>query len=433
VSLRACVTACLVLSAALLVPVGANAQTPAFQIVFQSDRDGSSDLWLVDSTGANERPLTHTLTPEAAPSWSPNGRSIVYACAPEDNWDICAIDVATRVVTRITQTTRAEFDPRYTSDGTQIVMESYSSDRYADIAIVPASGGVPTPLTATPGVDDQDPSPEPGGPRIVFASAGKIAVLASPSTPSVTVVPGGAGSDTDTAFSGGDEITFAGRQGGVAVAGPADAAGARVTRQLTKRSRRSCGTGRSAKCRSVQSGARLRAAVGIEADIEPAWTAAATDLVFARRQTTGPGFRIYTMDAFGRGQRAVTRGGAYNDTEPAAGPAGSISLLERTLRVDVRAASGACGKIRGTAGKNKLKGTAGRDCMWGSGGNDVLSGGAGDDKLTGDRGRDRLNGDAGQDVFYTTDGEQDYISGGLGADQSWLDTGVDVQSSTVVH
>ena len=229
-SLRACVTACLVLSAALLAPVGARAQAPTFQIAFQSDRDGNtSDLWLVDSNGANERPLTRTPGPEAAPSWSPDGKSIVYACALEDNWDICAIEVATRTVTRITKTSRAEFDPRYTPDGTQIVLESYSSDHHADIAIVPASGGTPTPLTSTPGVDDQDPAPEPGGSRIAFGSNGKIAVLASPTTPTVTFVPGGSGSDTDPSFSGGGEISFGGRLGGIAVADPVTG----VTRQLT--------------------------------------------------------------------------------------------------------------------------------------------------------------------------------------------------------
>ena len=169
------------------------------------------------------------------------------------------------------------------------------------------------------------------------------------------------------------------------------------------------------------------------ADIEPVWTASATDLLFARRRASDRGFRIYTMSAAGQSQRPVTRGGVYDDTEPAAGPVGSIGLLERTLRADLRAASAGCSTIKGTAASDKRTGTATRNCMWGYGGDDVLSAGAGNDKLTGDGGRDRLNGGAGQDFFYTNDGEKDYISGGAGADQSWRDTGLDVQTSTVDH
>lgn len=448
-SARASVAVCLALSAALLVPAGALAQAPAYRIAFQSDRGGTKgDLWLVDSNGAHEEQLTQTPVAESSPAWSPDGRSIVYSCALDGNWDVCRIDVATREVTRLTRTPTAEFDPRYTSDGTRIVVETYTNDRNADIAVVPAAGGVPVLMTVTAGVDDQDPAPDPAGARIAFASGGKILVSDSPLAGSITPVGGGSGSDTDPSFSSRDEIVFGGRLGGIAVAGPAGANGQRLTRQLTRPRTRCVRTksGRLIRCRALRA-----VAPGVVADIQPVWSVDGTELYFARMRTTDRGFRIFAMDAAGKGERPVTAGGAYDDIEPAAGPPAGIGLLERSLRVHPFAAVGACNPITGTVAANTLRGNANRNCMRGGGGddklygaagddqlygsvgNDHLHGGPGDDKLTGDSGRDVLYGDAGADAFNTTDGERDVVVGGPGTDEASSDTGLDVKSSMVEH
>src|SRR5436190_22162307 len=123
---HASVTICFALFVVAVVcaPGGASAPASTFQIVFESDRDGDVDLRLVGSDGTRDRPLTATSTPEAVPSWSHDGTTVVYACTPDRNWDICTIDASTRKMTQLTHTTTDEFDPRYTPDGTQIVLES---------------------------------------------------------------------------------------------------------------------------------------------------------------------------------------------------------------------------------------------------------------------------------------------------------------------
>lgn len=411
------VTMCLALliAAVVCVPGGASAPASTFQIVFESDRDGDVDLRLVGSDGTRDRPLTATSTPEGAPSWSPDGTTVVYACAPDRNWDICTIDVSTREVQQLTHTPTDEFDPRYTPDGTQIVLETYPAGRVADIAIMPASGGVPRPLTSTPRVDDQDPTPDPNSTRIAFESGASI-VLADVLEPGrITPVTSGSAGDSDPFFSSRDEIVFTrrvGRSQDVLVAGAANPDGRRPLRKLTS---------------------------GTTNDVEPAWTADGTQVVFTRTAKGGVGSRIFVMGAEGEGRRAVTKGGRYDDRAPAAQPVAAASALVDAPRATLRITSTSCGSgfttYIGTNAANTKHGTGARDCMFGRGGADRLYGAGGRDVLVGEGGADSLYGESGNDRIYAQDGQKDKkLDGGSGADWAEIDAGLDnaVYISTVV-
>lgn len=386
-------------------PAGAGAQSTP-DVAFQSDRDGNdTDLWLV--ADGTERELTSNDTPDASPSWSPDGTTIVYACAPGSNWDLCTIDPATMEVTRLTRTAADEFDPRYTSDGSEIVLETYSArGGPADIAIVPAAGGTPKRLTFTAGVDDQDPAPDPGSTQVAFAADEGIAVLDTTVPRKLTrVTPAGAG-DTDPSFSSHGEIAFATLKGDahdLVVAGPVSAG--RPIRRLT---------------------------TGAGDDVEPAWTSDATELFFARDRSAR-GLRIYRIGSKGGGLKSVTRGGSYDDAEPAPRPV-SGGALARTLRVPPglsadrppgRAAPSPLLAFAATCAHTYI-GTSANNTLGHSSGNDCIYGRAGNDKLNGGSGRDRLYGESGDDRIKAVDGEQDYLSDGKGNDQCWrdgLDTG----------
>ncbi|MFQ5422764.1 MAG: TolB family protein [Phycisphaerae bacterium] len=61
----------------------ANDAQPVFnptgqRIAFTSDRSGNWDIWVVDADGRNPMQVSNALLPELHPSWSPNGRSLVY-------------------------------------------------------------------------------------------------------------------------------------------------------------------------------------------------------------------------------------------------------------------------------------------------------------------------------------------------------------------
>jgi Tol biopolymer transport system component len=380
----------LAIAGVLCAPVAtASPQGSTFTIVFATDRaikTYATDLWLVDSNGENERPLTQAPTPETSPSWSPDGRTIVYACAPGSNWEVCTIDPATKQVTQLTKTAADEFDPRYTPDGKRIVVETYLKGRgNADLALMPATGGVPRRLTSTLRVDEQDPKPDPNSTRLAFASDGNIAILDINAPKRVKFVTRRSSSDTDPSFSSDDRIAFARREGdsyNIVVADRPDPAdGGRTESKLTQ---------------------------GGQIDLEPAWTADAHEIFFARAQRPrSRRYRIFRMDADGGGERAITKGGAYADFAPAPQPVGSPRLPGRTSRdiaapatsshlLSVRAAASCKGhRITGSQRNDNLRGTRVGDCIYGLAGNDEISMiGGGTDYANGGTGSNHCRQDA---------------------------------------
>ena len=57
----------------LIVCVDAQAR-----IAFVSDRDGNLDIYVMDNDGSNQRRLTNNPLAEWDPSWSPDGKRIVF-------------------------------------------------------------------------------------------------------------------------------------------------------------------------------------------------------------------------------------------------------------------------------------------------------------------------------------------------------------------
>ena len=76
---------------ALGLSLGAAPATATFpgengKIAFASDRTGSWEIWTMTSDGSNETKITHSpITSESQPSFSPNGKNILYVRAGELN------------------------------------------------------------------------------------------------------------------------------------------------------------------------------------------------------------------------------------------------------------------------------------------------------------------------------------------------------------
>src|SRR5204863_8308188 len=66
---------------------------------------------------------------------------------------------------------------------------------------------------------------------------------------------------------------------------------------------------------------------GTTNDLEPAWTADGTQIVFARETTGRLGSRIFRMSGDGEDREAVTMGGRYDDRAPAPQPVAAASAL----------------------------------------------------------------------------------------------------------
>lgn len=62
-------------------------------IIFETDRHGSWDIYLLDLTSGEQRPITFSPQNERRPSWHPSGRSIIFEIENEEGIDLYEHDL----------------------------------------------------------------------------------------------------------------------------------------------------------------------------------------------------------------------------------------------------------------------------------------------------------------------------------------------------
>lgn len=138
---------------------GANNGTPAFSpdgqsIAFRSDRDGGG-IFVMGATGESVRRLT---TFGVSPAWSPDGKEIVFSSLYSEGWSSDAAS-ALQVVEVATGRTRKVFEgdairPFWSPSGKRIAFDGRRKGMAGGRALstIPATGGSPVEVAATPGI-----------------------------------------------------------------------------------------------------------------------------------------------------------------------------------------------------------------------------------------------------------------------------------------
>lgn len=134
---------------------------------------GSVDMYLIDPVSGH---LTDRLTRtkrgnEASPSWSPDGRSLVYASDDDGRPRCYVMNLGTRIPRRLVYAPSIgeNVSPEWGSDG-RIAFCGKTGGRYAIYVIDPAkgsSGNAPTMVSPADGADYEDPSWAPDERHIV--------------------------------------------------------------------------------------------------------------------------------------------------------------------------------------------------------------------------------------------------------------------------
>ena len=147
--------------------------TPAWspdgrRIAFQSDRDGDSEIYVMNADGSGVTQLTHNGAGDWGPAWSPDGRRIAFQSDRDGDSEIYVMNAAGSGVTQLTHIDAGDYGPAWSPDGQRI---AFNSDRDGDheIYVMNAAGSGVTQLTHH-GAWDFSPAWSPDGRRIAFSS-----------------------------------------------------------------------------------------------------------------------------------------------------------------------------------------------------------------------------------------------------------------------
>lgn len=95
------------------------------ELVFVSDRGGGPQIYLMSADGSNVRRLTFEGDYNAAPAWSPRGSWIAYVCRTvERQYKLCLISPDGQKRVQITTGTAVDDSPSWSPDGRHLVFSS---------------------------------------------------------------------------------------------------------------------------------------------------------------------------------------------------------------------------------------------------------------------------------------------------------------------
>lgn len=129
-------------SAPALSPGGA-------RIAFVSNRSGTPRLWLMDSDGGNQQPLStgsSAFVPEGAPAWQPSGGRIAFTSTRTGTSQVFTMDLDGGAAVQLTHQATGAFQPSWSSDGRLVLFTTLEGE--SSVRAMPWAGGDWRPLAA---------------------------------------------------------------------------------------------------------------------------------------------------------------------------------------------------------------------------------------------------------------------------------------------
>ena len=83
------------------------------QIAFTSDRDGNSEIYVMDADGANQRRLTENRRDDVYPSWSPDSERIAFQSERDENPEIYVMDADGGNQQNLTNNRHSDYSPAW--------------------------------------------------------------------------------------------------------------------------------------------------------------------------------------------------------------------------------------------------------------------------------------------------------------------------------
>lgn len=129
-------------------------------LAFQSNRDGNSEIYVMNAAGSRLINLTSHPASDFFASWSPDGKKLVFVSERDGNREIYMMSSDGSNQTRLTNNNSADQWPAWSPDGRKIAFTSMR-DGNEEIYVMSPYGSNPTNLTNHP-ADETYPDWSPG-------------------------------------------------------------------------------------------------------------------------------------------------------------------------------------------------------------------------------------------------------------------------------
>lgn len=137
-------------------------------LLFVSERDGNKEIYLMNADGSEQVNLSRNPAPDSSPSFSPDGRRIVFASHRDGNWEIYIMDSDGSDQARVTFNEEPDYAPVWSPDATKIAFVS-ERDGNEEIYVMETEGWEEMRLTDNEATDTS-PAWSPDGIKIAFES-----------------------------------------------------------------------------------------------------------------------------------------------------------------------------------------------------------------------------------------------------------------------
>ena len=111
------------------------------RIVFESDRNGDYEVYIMSSDSSNLINLTQSVGDDKAPAWSPDGQRIAFVSNRDGNWEVYVMSSDGSNLINLTQSVGDDKAPAWSPDGQRIAFVSNRNGDYKNEIYVMGSDG----------------------------------------------------------------------------------------------------------------------------------------------------------------------------------------------------------------------------------------------------------------------------------------------------
>jgi Tol biopolymer transport system component len=84
--------------------------------------DGNDNIFVIDVDGSNRIRITNNPADDSVPDWSPNGDAIAFQSHRNGSWDIYTVNTRTFAETQLTHSPSDFREPSWSPDGTKLAL-----------------------------------------------------------------------------------------------------------------------------------------------------------------------------------------------------------------------------------------------------------------------------------------------------------------------